>query len=99
MVERRHWIGTPKGPVGIVIGRSDATSANRDWLTDHLGSVVGVIDEAGVVKQEAAYGTSGDPLRRAFRRSARIVPWHARGDHGRPTAPFNASVRVRAETV
>ena len=60
MVERRHWIGTPEGPAGIVIGRSDGTIAHRYWLTDHLGSVVGVIDEAGVVKQKAAYGTWGD---------------------------------------
>ena len=44
----------------MVIGRSDGTIAHRYWLTDHLGSVVGVIDEAGVVKQKAGYGTWGD---------------------------------------
>ena len=43
VTERRHWIGTPEGAVGIHTTRSDGSTASRYWLTDHLGSVVGVV--------------------------------------------------------
>ncbi len=60
VTERRHWIQTPDGPAGIYTSRSDGTTAPRYWLTDHLGSVVGEVDQAGVLKQSASFGAWGD---------------------------------------
>jgi RHS repeat-associated protein len=60
VTERRHWIQTPDGTAGIYTSRSDGTTAPRYWLTDHLGSVVGEVDQAGVLKQSASFGAWGD---------------------------------------
>ncbi|MFO1307539.1 MAG: Ig-like domain-containing protein [Burkholderiales bacterium] len=62
VTERRHWIATPDGTAGIYIARSDGSTAPRYWLTDHLGSVVGEVDQAGAIKQSATYSAWGDKL-------------------------------------
>ncbi|MCC6194106.1 MAG: VCBS repeat-containing protein, partial [Burkholderiales bacterium] len=59
VAERRHWIATPDGTAGIHTTRTDGSTASRYWLTDHLGSVAGVVDEAGAVKQKATYAAWG----------------------------------------
>ncbi|MCC7548224.1 MAG: RHS repeat-associated core domain-containing protein, partial [Burkholderiales bacterium] len=60
ITERRHYLATPDGTAGIVIRRSDGTTAPRYWLTDHLGSVVAEVDQSGALKQSATFGAWGD---------------------------------------
>jgi len=60
VTERRHWIQTPDGPAGTYTSRSDGTTAPRYWMTDHLGSVVGEVDQTGTLKQSASFGAWGD---------------------------------------